>query len=293
MLRRAQEAVLHPDVKFEVFLEDGWQEKVKGKQPLRFSQNIVCIELTGPDLTDLSFVDLPGIVQNAESEVVNLVEDMVNNYIKGTSLILVTLLMSDDIENQKAARLAHLADPKGHRTIGVLTKPDTITTGSTKAREMWLQVIEGHKHALLHGYYCTRQPDDDERARKISNAAARDAEAAFFKSTHPWSTSQHQHRFGTQNLVQSISKLLTQIIRESLPSQLGKVAEQLAACTAQLDTLPPAIATEPSAFVLARVTRFGAELGARIQGAPAHGRTELVQRMRRALRSMSSSVSNS
>ncbi|OJT07871.1 hypothetical protein TRAPUB_1234, partial [Trametes pubescens] len=117
MLRRAQEAVLHPDVKFEVFLEDGWQEKVKGKQPLRFSQNIVCIELTGPDLTDLSFVDLPGIVQNAESEVVNLVEDMVNNYIKGTSLILVTLLMSDDIENQKAARLAHLADPKGHRTI--------------------------------------------------------------------------------------------------------------------------------------------------------------------------------
>lgn len=60
MLRRAQEAVLHPDVKFEVFLEDGWQEKVKGKQPLRFSQNIVCIELTGPELTDLSFVDLPG-----------------------------------------------------------------------------------------------------------------------------------------------------------------------------------------------------------------------------------------
>ncbi|KAH9854523.1 P-loop containing nucleoside triphosphate hydrolase protein [Lenzites betulinus] len=282
MLRRAQEAVLHPGVDYKVFLEDGWREKIKGKQPLRFSQNVVCIELTGPELTDLSFVDLPGIVQNAESEVVKLVEDMVSSYIKGTSLILVTLPMSDDIENQKAARLAHLADPEGHRTIGVLTKPDTITTGSTKAREMWLQVIEGHKHALLHGYYCTRQPDDDERARKISNADARVAEASFFKNTHPWSASQHQHRFGTQNLVQSISKLLTQIIRESLPSQLGKVAEQLAACNAQLNTLPPAITTEPSAFVLARVTRFAAELGARIQGAPAHGQTELVQRTRHA-----------
>ena len=66
-----------------------------------------------------------------------LVEDLVKSYISGTSLILVTLPMSgacccagigstvlnstmgiDDIENQKAARLAQLADPTGMRTIG-------------------------------------------------------------------------------------------------------------------------------------------------------------------------------
>ena len=124
---------------------------------------------------------------------------------------------TDDIENQKAMSLAKQVDPSGLRTIGVLTKPDTLTAGATRSKELWLDILEGRdlKHPLKLGYYCTRQPDDDERARGISGTDARAAEAAFFNNTAPWSTSGHQHRFGTTNLVSSISKLLTQIIRES------------------------------------------------------------------------------
>ena len=97
----------------------------------------------------------------------------------------------------------------------MLTKPDTLTAGSTKARSLWLEVLEGRRHPLRHGYYCTRQPDDDERTRGISGVDARAAELSFFQSTAPWSSSSHQHRFGTANLVQNLSALLTQIIRES------------------------------------------------------------------------------
>ncbi|KAI0820111.1 P-loop containing nucleoside triphosphate hydrolase protein [Trametes gibbosa] len=298
MLRRAQRATLFAEVEdHNVFLENNWGEKVKGQKPLRFSKNVVCVELAGPELTDLSFVDLPGIVQNAESEVVELVEEMVNSYITGTSLILVTLPMSDDIENQKAARLAYLADQKGLRTIGVLTKPDTLAAGSTKLRDMWLDVLEGRKHTLLHGYYCTRQPDDEERIRGVEGAAAREAEKTFFARTQPWAGSVHQGRFGTANLVRSISKLLTQIIRESLPQQLSNVAAQLAACRAQLDALPPAITTEPSAFVLALVTRFAADLRATIYGSAAPsgdgGGSALVQRTRRAYATLKNAVRSS
>ncbi|KAI9058588.1 hypothetical protein FKP32DRAFT_1761416 [Trametes sanguinea] len=263
-LRRAQAEVLRGD----------------RKKSLKFSRNVVCLELTGPDLCDLSFVDLPGIVQNADTETVQLVEDLVNSYIKGSSLILVTLPVSDDIENQKAARLAHLADPEGLRTIGVLTKPDTLASGS-KARDTWLEVLEGRRHPLLHGYYCTRQPDDDERAQGISGASAREIEAKFFKKTKPWSRCKNRERLGTENLVQSISKLLTQIIRESLPTLLGKVASQLELCTEQLAVLPPPISTEPSAYVLALVTSFASELRARIHGGLTEDEdTELVQRTR-------------
>ncbi len=164
MLRRAQAAVLNPHISGEKFVDMSEEKlkasKVDGRKSLLFSRNIVCIELAGPDLVDLSFVDLPGksrygllrtyssyqplsgIVQNAEAAVVQLVEDMVKSYIQGTSLILVTLPMSgacsgppelpptvvtepcyfaDDIENQKAARLAKLADPQGLRTIGIIS----------------------------------------------------------------------------------------------------------------------------------------------------------------------------
>ncbi|OBZ74744.1 Interferon-induced GTP-binding protein Mx1 [Grifola frondosa] len=280
MLRRAQAAVLNPTVDPSTFLKmsgDILKSGItfQGQKPLLFSKNAVCIDLLGPELTDLSFVDLPGIVQNAESEIVQLIEDLVTSHISGNCLILITLPMSDDIENQKAARLARQVDPSGLRTIGVMTKPDTLPSGSTKSRDLWLDVIEGRKHSLTHGYYCTRQPDDDERALGISGPEARAAEAQFFARTPPWCSSAHQHRFGTTNLVQSLSKLLTQVIDDALPKLQGQVALQLANCNMELDKLPRPITTEPSAFMLTLITSFCQEVDAFVRGTP--NRTSLVQ----------------
>ncbi|KAI0673304.1 P-loop containing nucleoside triphosphate hydrolase protein [Trametes maxima] len=285
MLRRAQGAILNAAsvTALAQYVDNPieYGGKANGRRKaLAFSRNTICVDLAGPDLVDLSFVDLPGIVQNAEADVVRLVEDLVTSYVGGNCLILVALPMSDDIENQKAARIAKHADPGGLRTIGVLTKPDTIPAGSTKRRQMWLDVIEGRneEHALQHGYFCTRQPDDDQRLAKISPAEARAAETAFFRTTEPWSASVCPHRYGTQNLVKSISELLTRIISDSLPRLIGEVAAQLAAINKQLDTLPPLVTTEPSAFVLDLVARFRNDVVELTEGSPRH--TGLVQKNR-------------
>jgi len=51
-LRLAQLVVLNPQIESEsVSLE---------RSSLKFSRNIVCVDICGPDLTDLSFIDLPG-----------------------------------------------------------------------------------------------------------------------------------------------------------------------------------------------------------------------------------------
>ena len=57
-IRRAQRAILNPSISHETFLSgpDGEPDKME----LSFSKNCVCLELSGPDLTDLSFCDLPG-----------------------------------------------------------------------------------------------------------------------------------------------------------------------------------------------------------------------------------------
>ncbi|KAH9851169.1 P-loop containing nucleoside triphosphate hydrolase protein [Lenzites betulinus] len=280
MLRRAQAAILSVsamssgrDAAVRQFEGMAMEEvrrsadpRTGGARVLAFSRNTICVDLKGPELVDLSFVDLPGIVQNAEAEIVQLVEDLVTSYCQGNCLILVALPMSDDIENQKAARIARHADPSGKRTIGVLTKPDTIPAGSTKRRDMWLDVLEGREHVLTHGYYCTRQPDDDQRLAGVTQAAARTAEAEFFRGTPPWSSSTHPHRFGTQNLVKNISELLTKIIGESLPGLLEEVAKQLTQANALLQALPPAVTTEPSAFVLDLITKFSNDVAELVQG---------------------------
>ncbi|KAI8996213.1 P-loop containing nucleoside triphosphate hydrolase protein [Trametes punicea] len=278
LLRRAQAAVLSGSVS-DADSPDMWhQDTKKGKaatKVLAFSRNTICVDLAGPDLVDLSFVDLPGIVQNAEDAIVKLVEDLVTSYVGGNCLILVALPMSDDIENQKAARIAKEADPFGLRTIGVLTKPDTLPPGSTKRRELWLDVLEGREHPLQHGYYCTRQPDDDQRLAGITPAEARAAETEFFRTTSPWNTATCPHRFGTSNLVKSISELLTNIISDSLPKLLAEVASQLESTNKQLDALPPRITTKPSAFVLDLVTKFSNDVVQLVHGSPQY--TKLVQ----------------
>jgi len=57
-IRRAQRAILNPSTGYETFLL-GPDEDPDEKE-LSFSKNCVCLELSGPDLTDLSFCDLPG-----------------------------------------------------------------------------------------------------------------------------------------------------------------------------------------------------------------------------------------
>lgn len=93
-----------------------------------------------------------------------------------------------------------------------MTKPDLLSAGSIKSRELWLDVMEGRRHQLAHGYYCTRQPDDADRSQKITADQARKVEAEFFSQTAPWSTTADQSRLGTSNLVGTLSKLLVEII---------------------------------------------------------------------------------
>ena len=113
LLRQAQSAVLNPNVKPRDFLEmdaDALQAFHAKGSSLQFSRNTVCVDLEGPGLTDLSFIDLPGsfvsfiltflsnvtsgIIQNADDDMIKLVEDLVVSHIKGNCLILVALPMT-------------------------------------------------------------------------------------------------------------------------------------------------------------------------------------------------------
>ena len=63
-LRRAQAAVLNPHIAASHFLNltpEDLARIAEGQKALRFSRNVVCVDLEGPELTDLSFIDLPGL----------------------------------------------------------------------------------------------------------------------------------------------------------------------------------------------------------------------------------------
>jgi hypothetical protein len=60
-IRRAQLAILNPKVAPASFLEDAAGDRTGVESQLSFSLNAVTLQISGPDVADLSFCDLPGV----------------------------------------------------------------------------------------------------------------------------------------------------------------------------------------------------------------------------------------
>ncbi|KAK7040880.1 hypothetical protein VNI00_009476 [Paramarasmius palmivorus] len=286
-LRRAQFAVLNPKVQRQAILAssvDRLPELVASTstKSSSFSRNIVCVDLEGPELTDLSFIDLPGLIQNApEEETIALVESLVLSHIEGNCLDSRCIAHDRRYREPKSLRLARQVDPDGKRTIGVMTKPDMLGPGSRKALDLWLDVIEGRRHPLTHGYYCTRQPNDEERGEQMTSQRARQLEEQFFKTTAPWSKSAHAYRFGTANLSKALSKHLIKIIDDSLPGIKEETSKQLESCREGLQKLPSPIEEEPATYVLNEVISFCSKFNQFVQGGSG-ANAKLIQEHRMA-----------
>ncbi|KAI9066938.1 hypothetical protein FKP32DRAFT_1703275 [Trametes sanguinea] len=254
-IRRAQAAVLCPHIPVESIRNRSRSElkeltdTSKDAAVLKFTRDVVVVDIEDPNGADLSFVDLPGLVQNEEEDIVTLVEDLVKDYVRPDStVILVTLPATDDLENHKAMRFAKAADPAGLRTIGVVTKPDALNEGDTGKREQWRKIFEGKvlQHYLQKGYYCVRLASDKERLDNLSRRRAQEKERLFFSETAPWKDLE-RNRFGVANLVRDISALLMEIIQGALPRMREAAAEHLANCVAELDALPPMMTEDSDA----------------------------------------------
>lgn len=122
-ISRAQQAILNPSRDYNDFLEGRLQD-IEGSRQLSFSPNLVCLEISGDGLPDLSFIDLPGLIANVGTSGnqtdIRLVRELVESYIsKPSCIILLTVTMETEFENQAAPGLARRHDPAGERTIGM------------------------------------------------------------------------------------------------------------------------------------------------------------------------------
>lgn len=174
LLRRAQLAILNPSVTDSTYFlemdDKDVQSAKKGNKPpksakqLTFSTNVICVDVEGSDVTDLTFLDLPvrlllsslatsanfrysaqGLIEHSKGEKdVELIESMVKKAIQGKCLVLSIISMkgarrfrhvfflfdqafsfSVDYQNQKGVVLAREADPEGGRTIGTISSSST------------------------------------------------------------------------------------------------------------------------------------------------------------------------
>ncbi|KAF9455948.1 P-loop containing nucleoside triphosphate hydrolase protein [Collybia nuda] len=269
-LRQAQTAILQnmtDSAEIDAFLETSALElpsKIKGNGVLRFSKNIVCVDVCGPNLANLSFFDLPGFIQVGPYK--TLIEDLVRSYISGNCIILMVLAMNGDFESHGAVEFVREVDPDGERTIGVLTKPDLADAGDHSTRDLWYSVLTGHIEPLKYGYYCTRQPTERERESQVTTEQARIQEMDFFRNTLPYSSTSEQSRLGTENLVSTVSDLLIKLILRSIPKMQAQIQATLGETSLAIDKLPKPAPIDPTAYLLNLLRIFGDNYQRAVEG---------------------------
>ncbi|GER55578.1 dynamin related protein [Striga asiatica] len=185
------------------------------------SDKNIRLKIFSPNVLDITLVDLPGLtkvpVGDQPSDIENRIRTMIMSFIKcPTSLILAVTPANADLANSDALQMAGIADPDGHRTIGVITKLDIMDRG-TDARNFLL----GKVIPLRLGYIgvVNRSQEDIQLNRNIKDALI--AEEKFFRSRPVYSDL--ADRCGVRQLAKKLNQILVQHIKTVLPGLKSRI----------------------------------------------------------------------
>ena len=123
------------------------------------SEDPIQLTVKSSRVPDLSLVDLPGYIQieavDQPPELKSRIQQLCDKYLDEPNIILAISAADVDLANSSALRAAKAADPRGLRTIGVVTKLDLVTP--SEARD----ILNNKKYPLKMGYVgvITKPPD--------------------------------------------------------------------------------------------------------------------------------------
>lgn len=185
---------------------------------ITFSEDILKIEINGPDQPGLTVIDVPGIFRAAtpglttDSDIA-LVTSMVKGYMKDPrTIILAVIPCVVDIATQEILKLAKDADPNGSRTMGVLTKPDLVPERAMQ--QTILDLIQGKRQDLKLGYCAVKNRGADDGSSSLQK---RDQEERAFFRQEPWASVASSGRLGIAALKVILRDLLMDISKKEFP----------------------------------------------------------------------------
>lgn len=94
------------------------------------SHDPIHLTVYSPNVPDLSLIDLPGYIQvvgqNQPLALKQKITELCDRYIQPPNVILAISAADVDLANSTALRASRRVDPRGERTIGVVTKMDLV-----------------------------------------------------------------------------------------------------------------------------------------------------------------------
>ena len=233
-----------------------------------FSKDLLRIEVSGPDRPHLTIVDLPGLIhsetkQQSASDV-ELVQDVVQTYMKEPrSIILAVVSAKNDYANQIVLKLARIADKKGNRTLGVITKPDTLISDS-ESEAMYVSLASNQDVEFRLGWHVLKNMDSERGEWSLTD---RDVKEEEFFLQGIWKELPRS-LLGVDRLRSRLSKVLLGQIAAELPSLIDEIEIKSNACRSRLDKLgePRATLDEQRRYLLHISQSFQSLVKASVDG---------------------------
>jgi len=215
------------------------------------------LRIFSPYVLNLTIIDLPGMtkvaVGNQPSDISAKIRTLLLKFIQKTNcLILAVSPANADLANSDAIQLAREVDPKGNRTLGVLTKIDLMDKGTNA-----MDYLTGKVVPLRLGYIGVknRSQEDIDNGKTIGHAI-RDEEKFF--TNHPIYRPMSS-QLGSRYLGEKLNTILVNHIKRTLPSIKQEIYKQIEKLRAELRTYgSPLIASgqEPQGVLLDLISKY-------------------------------------
>ncbi|KAF7587606.1 hypothetical protein BBP40_007005 [Aspergillus hancockii] len=261
-----------------------------------FSNDLLRVEVSGPDRPHLTIADLPGLIHSETKQQsaadVALVQDVVQSYMKEPrSIIIAVVSAKNDFANQIILRLAREADPSGKRTLGVITKPDALVQGS-ESEAQFVSLAKNQEVDFRLGWHVLKNMDTEKGTWSLSIRSKQEIE---FFSTGVWVDLPRSH-VGINTLRERLSRLLLGQIAAELPSLMSEIQVKIDECVKKLEKLgePRTTLQEQRSYLLHISQSFQNLVKAGLDGSyndpffgSAHSESGYQKRMRAVIQNLS------
>ncbi|KAI1847195.1 hypothetical protein JX265_011870 [Neoarthrinium moseri] len=198
------------------------------------SDEPIRLSISSPNVPDLSLIDLPGYIQvvgqGQPLALKQKISELCDKYIQAPNVILAISAADVDLANSTALRASRRVDPRGERTIGVVTKMDLVdpVRGSS--------ILNDKQYPLRLGYVgvVSRIPTTAGLFKKgnanLTSAIAKNENSYF--SAHPLEFGPGADvSVGTTTLRKKLMHVLEQTMSASLQSTSDAIQQELEEAT--------------------------------------------------------------
>ena len=192
------------------------------KQPIIFN-------IYSQYVPNLSLIDLPGLTMVAQIDkgqppnIKEKIEDLICSYIEHKKTIIMAIIQArSDIETDLGLHIVKKYDPNGLRTIGILTKPDLMSSGEHIGNYLLNNISKNLM--LKYGYYVIKSRNSEE-SLKYNIIEGLKLEKEYFANHQEYKKLVYKDKISLINLTNDISKLLINSITQELPIVMSEILQ--------------------------------------------------------------------